>query len=300
MHIKLQNRTTQLPIFKRPYFFNRQNTRSMNRKDFFKLTVPTTLLMANGKITRAADRVASELPSSEPVLRFAVASDGHYGLKGTPYQAYFSAFTTEVNKLHAAKPFAFCVVNGDIIHDDKKYFPDAKKALDELQPKYYVSQGNHDHATEAEWQSVWNMPVNLDFSIGENSFLVGTTSNEKGTYLCPNLSWMEKALEKNKNQKNIFIFLHINSGKLTTHAVDCPDMFTLLAKYRNVRAIFNGHDHDEDHIKLRQGVPFVFDAHFGGNWGTEYLGFRVVELFEDNTISTYIHNPFKVINKATL
>lgn len=272
----------------------------MNRKDFFKLTIPSTLLMANGSIVKATDQLSEQLSSSEPVLRFAVASDGHYGLQGTPYKEYFSVLTSEVNKLHAAKPFAFCVINGDIIHDDKKHFPDAKKALDELKVKYYVSQGNHDHATAAEWQSIWNMPVNLDFSLQENSFLVGTTSNEKGTYLCPDLNWMTKALEKHKSQKNIFVFLHINSGKLTKHAVDCPELFTLLKKYPNVRAIFNGHDHDEDHIKVRQGIPFVFDAHFGGNWGTEYLGFRIVELYEDNTIITYIHNPFKVINKATL
>ncbi len=272
----------------------------MNRKDFFRLSLPATLLMANGNIVKAADRVAVLTPSSEPVLRFAVASDGHYGLDGTPYDAYFTAFTSEVNKLHAAKPFAFCVINGDIIHDDKRFFPAAKKALDQLKPKYYVSQGNHDHATPAEWQSIWNMPVNLDFSIGENSFLAGTTSNEQGTYLCPDLDWMAKALEKNKAQKNIFIFLHINSGKLTQHGVDCPEMFTLLKKYPNVRAIFNGHDHDEDHIKIRQGIPFVFDAHFGGNWGTEYLGFRIVELFADNTVATFIHNPFKIINKASL
>jgi len=272
----------------------------MNRKDFFKLTVPATLLMTNGKIARATDRLSSRLPVNEPVLRFVVASDGHYGLQGTPYKAYFSAFTAEVNRLHAKKPFACCIINGDIIHDDKQYFPGAKKALDELTPTYYVSQGNHDHATADEWKSIWNMPVNHDFSIGAHSFLIGTTSNEKGTYLCPDMRWLSGVMEKHKNQKNIFIFLHINPGKLTRHGVDCPELFTLLNKYRNVRAVFNGHDHDEDSIKVREAIPFVFDAHFGGNWGTEYLGFRVVELFEDNTISTYIHNPFKIINQAIL
>lgn len=270
----------------------------MNRKDFFRLTVPSALLLANGKIVRAAGNFP--LQQAELVLRFAVASDGHYGLRGTPYKEYYSAFTAEINKLHAAKPFSFCVINGDIIHNDKQYFPAAKKALDELQLKYYVSQGNHDHATPEEWESVWGMPVNLDFSIDHNSFLIASTSNEKGTYLCPDITWMKKVLAKHRQQKNIFVFLHINPGKLTRHAVDCPELFALFAEYKNIRAVFNGHDHDEDGIKVRQKVPFVFDAHFGGDWGTEYLGFRIVELFEDNTISTYIHNPFKKINSATL
>lgn len=272
----------------------------MNRKDFLRISVPPVLLLGSGKIASAAGSLS--LAEAEPVLRFVVASDGHYGFEGSPYQAYYAAFTSEVNKLHASKPFSFCMINGDIIHDDKKYLMPAKKALDALQLKYYVSQGNHDHVNADEWEAFWSMPVNFDFSVEENSFLVGTTSNEKGNYLRPDLKWMASALEKHKNQKNIFIFLHINPAKLTRYSVDCPELFPLLSRYKNVRAIFNGHDHDEDGIKVRQGIPFVFDSHFGGGggWGTPYLGFRIVELFENNTISTYIHTPFQLINKDSL
>lgn len=272
----------------------------MNRKDFLKLSVPPMLLV--GKRETVFPASTTSVTAQDPVLRFVVASDGHYGYQGSPYEAYYAAFVSEVNKLHAARPFAFCMINGDVIHDDKKYFPAAKKALDGLELKYYVSQGNHDHATPEEWKSVWGMPVNFDFSIGRESFLVGTTSNEKGTYLAPDLGWMASALEKHKHQRNVFIFLHINPAKQTRYAVDCPDLFKLLPKYPNVRAIFNGHDHDEDDIKVREGIPFVFDAHFGGGggWGTPYNGFRIVELYEDNSISTFIHTPFKIINKATL
>jgi hypothetical protein len=27
--------------------------------------------------------------------------------------------------------------------------------------------------------------------------------------------------------------------------------------------VFNGHDHDEDGIKTKNNIPFIFDAHFG-------------------------------------
>ncbi len=274
----------------------------MNRKDFFRVSLPSVLLLGKGKFSKAESRFALSLPQTEPLLRFVVASDGHYGYQGSPYEAYYAAFTSEVNKLHAIKPFDFCMINGDIIHDDKKYLSPAKKALDTLSLRYYVSQGNHDHASPEEWKSTWGMPVNFDFSIQENSFLVGTTSNEKGTYLCPDLEWMGRALEKHKSQKNIFIFLHINPAKLTRYAVDCPQLFPLLNRYQNVRAVFNGHDHDEDGIKIRQGIPFVFDAHFGGGggWGTPYTGFRIVELFDNDTIATHIHTPFGLLNKASL
>jgi hypothetical protein len=192
------------------------------------------------------------------------------------------------------------MINGDIIHDDKKWYPDAKKALDKLAVKYYVSQGNHDHVTPEEWQSVWNMPVNHDFSIGKNAVLIGTTSNEQGTYLCPDLAWFTQKLEENKKRKNIFVFIHINPVKQTANAVDCPEFFELLSKYKNIRAVFNGHDHDQDNIKMKEKIPFIFDAHFGGNWGTDYRGFRIVELKKDNSILTYILNPTDKLNEQTI
>ena len=74
-------------------------------------------------------------------------------------------------------------------------------------------------------------------------------------------------------------------------AVNCPALFELLDKYQNVRAVFNGHDHDEEGVKKKNNIPFVFDAHFGGSWGTPYHGFRVVELLNDNTVVTYMMNP---------
>lgn len=272
----------------------------MKRKEFLHIAVPAFLLLANGKIVKANNFLLSGEESKKVKLRFAVASDGHYGQKDTSYEDFFAAITEHINTSHAANPFKFCVINGDIIHDDKKFFPAAKKALDKLTMKYYVSQGNHDHVTAEEWEAVWNMPVNYDFSIDKDSFLIGTTSNEKGTYLCPDITWFTKKLKEHQNQKNIFIFIHINPGRLTTNAVDCPGLFELFAKYKNIRAVFNGHDHDEEGIKLRNNIPFVFDAHFGGNWGTAYRGFRVVEVLKDNSVRTYIMNPLEKINEASL
>ena len=82
--------------------------------------------------------------------------------------------------------------------------------------------------------------------------------------------------------------------------MDCPELFELFAKHQNIRAVFNGHDHDEEGIKHRRDIPFVFDAHFGGNWGTSYRGFRIVELMKDNSILTYIMNPVDKINEVTI
>ena len=167
----------------------------MQRKEFLRLSVPAFLLLANGKIVKAHNYFLTEEHRRKVKLRFVVASDGHYGQSKTDYENFFSTVVDRINEEHRKTPFAFCVINGDIIHDDKRHFPAAKAALDKLALKYYVSQGNHDHVTAEEWEAIWNMPVNLDFSIKKNSFLVATTSNEKGTYLGPDLDWFRQKLE---------------------------------------------------------------------------------------------------------
>ncbi|MFB9863598.1 metallophosphoesterase family protein [Rufibacter immobilis] len=107
-------------------------------------------------------------------------------------------------------------------------------------------------------------------------------------------------LEQYKQAKNIFIFLHITPVKWTSGAVDCPEFQQLLLKYPNVRAVFNGHDHEQDSIKLLENkIPFMFDGHIGGSWGTYYKGFRVVELKEDNSLVTYLMDPLQKKNQAT-
>ena len=272
----------------------------MKRKEFLRLSVPAFLLLANGRIIKT-DKFWLPGDQQEKIkLRFAVASDGHYGQPGTDYVNFHTTLVSRINEEHLKHKFSFCVINGDIVHDDKTHYPAVKKILDGLPTKYYVSQGNHDHVTPKEWEAIWNMPVNLDFTIQKTSCLIATSSDEKGTYLCPDVDWFRQKLHEHREQENIFIFIHINPGKLTKNAVDCPELFEVFAKHKNIRAVFNGHDHDEEGIKQRQNIPFVFDAHFGGNWGTSYRGFRVVELLDDDTILTYIMDPVKKINESKL
>lgn len=274
--------------------------KNMNRREFAKYASSVAILLTNGNILEATELYVEEWQKKKVKLRFVVASDGHYGQPDTEYEKYFETLVAIINQEHTKNPFAFCMINGDIIHDDKRHYPAAKKVLDKLKPTYYVSQGNHDHVSPQEWEFIWNMPVNLDFTIKENTFLIATTSDEKGSYLCPDVKWMTAKLEEHHQQKNIFIFIHINPGKQTNNAVDCPELFDVFAKHKNIKAVFNGHDHDEEGIKMKNEIPFIFDAHFGGNWGTEYKGFRVVELLADNTMLTYIMNPLERINETTL
>ena len=157
----------------------------MKRKEFLHLSVPAFLLLANGNVVRANQYLLSEGHKRKVKLRFVVASDGHYGQPNTEYENFFATLTTRINEEHRQNPFAFCVVNGDIIHDDKTHFPAAKAALDKLAVKYYVSQGNHDHVNAEEWEAIWKMPVNLDFKIKKKFFSCCNHFQRKGNLFMP-------------------------------------------------------------------------------------------------------------------
>lgn len=269
----------------------------MNRKDFIKQISFATFLLADGSILPA---FAENLSSKKSKLRFVVASDGHFGQPKTDYKAYFETFINNVNAQHREQKFDFCVINGDIIHDDINFLSTAKSHLDDLEMPYFVTQGNHDHATPEQWERVWGVPLNYDYVLGNNAFLFGTTSNAAGKYLAPNIEWFKSKLDEHKKKKNIFIFIHITPVKWTNGAVDGKEFQELLKQYKNVRAVFNGHDHDQENIKTQDGIPYMFDSHIGGNWGTNYRGYRIVELQKENKLLTYIMNPTSKINEATV
>ncbi len=135
----------------------------MRRRKFLQNCSSVFLFLAGGQTIKLDGEWIDTLDSKKLWLRFAIASDGHYGQPDTQYRQFFKTLVDQVNHQHASNPFAFCMINGDIIHDDKNHTAAAKVALDQLQVKYYVSQGNHDMLTAAEWEQQWKMPINLHF-----------------------------------------------------------------------------------------------------------------------------------------
>jgi hypothetical protein len=91
--------------------------------------------------------------------------------------------------------------------------------------------------------------------------------------------------------KHIFLFLHIPQAPWTPNSVDTPAFFETIKGYPNLRAVFHGHEHDQDGFRTESAIPFIFDAHVGGNLGTPYRGFRVVEILKNNSFVSYMMNP---------
>jgi DNA repair exonuclease SbcCD nuclease subunit len=270
----------------------------MKRRDFVKRVSSATLVLLSGRAIKVTAAAADELRENSS-LRFAIASDGHYGENGTEFDQHYESLVSHITSFHQENKLAFCVINGDLIHDKKDFLVPTKKHLERLPVKYYVTKGNHDRVSDAFWQEVWGMPVNHEVRIQKNTLLLATTSNEEGEYLSPDLGWMKSRLEANKSQENIFVFIHIPQGKWTKHAVETPAFFDMIRQHKNVSGVFHGHEHAEDGVRMHDNIPYMFDSHFGGSWGTTYRGFRVVELLKEKSFLTYIMNPVEKINQAS-
>lgn len=269
-----------------------------SRRKFIKNISFASAFFLTGKISKLS---AAEvlLYQKQVQLRFVVASDAHYGQPNTPYEQMLDTVTQHINLFHQHSPLDFCVMNGDLIHNEKTFLPQVKSKLSILNMPYFVTRGNHDMVASDYWEQVWGTPLNHDVVIKDNAILLGDTSNEQGTYVAPDLNWLSNKLEAHKNKKNSLLFIHIPQAKWTANGIDTPAFFDIIKQYPNVKAVFHGHEHDQDGYKMVDKVPYIFDAHIGGNWGTAYKGFRVVELLKDNTMLTYMMNPTEKLNELS-
>jgi Icc protein len=270
---------------------------NVTRRKFLKgFTLTSAYLLTGGiQSLAAADLFSTQ---ADVILRFAVGSDGHYGQAKTEYEKFLEEFVRNLSAFHQQMPLDACIVNGDIIHDQKAFLAQARAGLDQLPVPYYVTQGNHDMVSAEYWNEVWGVPVNYEAIIKNQVLLMMTTSNETGKYLSPDLNWLKEKLKLHK-KKNVFLFLHIGQQKWTTNCIDNEAYAKLIKKYPNLKAVFHGHDHDLDDVKMVGKIPHLFDSHYGGSWGTPYRGYRIVEVMKDESIRTYIMNPVDKINLTT-
>jgi len=251
----------------------------LRRRDFLKLSLGLTA-------------VGCQRPTAKNTkpLRFAVASDGHYGQPKTEFRMFHENIIKNLKKEHAERRLDFVVFNGDLFHDDVKFLPEVKLVFESLGLPYYVTRGNHDHVTPQQWQQTWGYGLNHAVEIGKNAIILGDTSNEKGEYLCPDIPWIDRQLAGFTKKENVFLFLHIPSKMWSEHGTECPELEKTLAKYPNLKALFHGHDHAIDMGKTTS-KPAFFDGHFGGSWGVNYRGYRIVETNPTGQCYTYQFNP---------
>lgn len=274
-----------------------------SRRDFVKtgvslLTAPMAGMLFHSRSSAAT--VAAE------GLRVLFASDGHYGERGTDYEETHANIIRWITEEHAVGPIDFVVFNGDLVHDRPQLLATVRdKYFKQLPMPWYALPGNHDHSTPAIWKEVFGYDVNYSIERGSVAFILLNTSNEKGEYICPDTKFLEAELEKFSAREQVFVIMHIPPHqwlKEESYFTECEEAIKLLHNYRNVKAVFHGHDHSLDGVRYTNGLPHFFDGHYGGSWGTSYYGFRVLEISKEGKISTYQKNPGlkPVLNKQAI
>jgi 3',5'-cyclic-AMP phosphodiesterase len=146
------------------------------------------------------------------------------------------------------------------------------------------------------------MKKDFVFEEDEIGFIVLNTADEKGKYICPDVNFATEQLEKMKSKRHLFVFMHITPMKWTKDGIECPELVGMFSKQHNLRAVFHGHDHDLDDVKINNGKYYFFDSHIGGDWGTAYRGYRIVEISDAGEVITYQMNPTtqEKVNKITI
>jgi 3',5'-cyclic-AMP phosphodiesterase len=274
---------------------------SISRRKFLTFGLNSAFVITTGNaLVTLSKNFFNDNSWGKLLCRFAIASDGHYGQPGTQYEAQHDQMIQWINAEKNGQGVDFAVINGDLFHDDASFLNAVKTKWDNLAMPYYVSHGNHDKTEETHWKTVWNYPWHFSFEHGDIGIVVLNTADDKGNYICPDVDWTKSELQKLSSKKQLFVFMHITPFTWTKNGIACPAIVDLLDQQKNLKAIFHGHDHDQDDVKENNGKYYFFDSHIAGSWGTNYNGYRIVEVFENGQILTYQMNPVpmrKVNNK---
>ncbi len=267
-----------------------------NRRNFLKTAITgagaiTMLPVIN---TYATERNTYQRDSeTKPKLRFALASDIHYGQEKTDFDVNTANMVKWLNDDHAQNHLDFVIINGDLVHNRPDLLPEIKtKYLDKLNMPYHTIPGNHDYADAKLWKSVFGYEDKYTLEFGDIAFVLANTASVTGDYVCPDNAFIETGLISFfPKKKVVFVVLHVppvqwlDSEKESF--LNCPETVDVLHKYLNVKGVFHGHDHLLDGVRYTKWLPHFFDSHIGGDWGTDYRGYRVVEISEVNAIKTY-------------
>jgi 3',5'-cyclic-AMP phosphodiesterase len=265
---------------------------SISRRKFLKLGLNSAFIITTGNgLLPVIKDFFDKSSAGKLVCRFAIASDGHYGQPDTEFEKLHDRMIQWINAEKNERGVDFTVINGDLFHNDVSFLTPAKAVWDKLAMPYYISHGNHDQTDEAHWASVWNYPWHFSFEHGDIGIIVLNTADDKGNYICPDVDWTKNELQKLSAKKQLFIFMHITPFTWTKGGIDCRAIVDLFDQQKNLKAIFHGHDHDEDDVKEKNGRYYFFDSHVAGSWGTGYNGYRIVEVFDDGQVVTYQMNP---------
>jgi 3',5'-cyclic-AMP phosphodiesterase len=278
-----------------------------SRRNFLKLSGTAVATSAMPLRWVRADEVSL---GSKLKLRFAVASDLHYGQRNTPFDKMAGELVEWINKEKQGKGLDAFFVNGDLVNDTAPGLVTLRdQFFSKLKVPYYCIKGNHDYvdgtpdSPSESWDKVWGYPSNHTVKIGDYVFVMADTSApaKSNIYLAADREWLKGQFEAHQAAPSIFVMIHIQQRKHKVdgwpqHGVSAVDevpkaeaVMKLLESTPNVRAVFHGHNHSETGVYVSGERRYFFDSHAGGSWGAK-RGYRIVEVYDDGKAVTYQMN----------
>ncbi|MDP6637379.1 MAG: metallophosphoesterase [Phycisphaerae bacterium] len=279
-----------------------------SRRDILKICSLTAAAsaVAPAVCSRAAEvRKTAEL--KEPLFRFAVASDIHFGQAKTPFAKTTENLILWLNDEKKKKGLDAIFLNGDLVHDSAADYDTLKsKYLSRLKTPYYTTKGNHDFIDEKAsssaqaWKKIWGYETNHVVKIGKLAFILADTSAPRhgSPYLAADIDWLKKQIDALDRAEAIFVFMHIAQRKRGVQGwpkwglkdkkqiIAGEKVMAFLELQKKVRAIFHGHDHNSTSRLVSGGKPYFFDSHIGGSFGNR-KGYRIVEIHAGDKMRTY-------------
>ena len=216
------------------------------------------------------------------IISFGIIADLHYADKekwrNRHYRDSYEKLTKCIETFNELKP-AFIVELGDFIDANEKeieigYLKKIDGMFGQFHGDRYYVLGNHDLAvlSKEEFLSITGSGGKYySFDYGSYHFVVldgnynkdGTDYNQGNfdwteTYIhAPQQEWLRKNLKK-AHDNTVFVFVHQTlHDKTSAYGVKTAcKVRSILEEAGNVRAVFQGHDHQGDY-KLINGIHYV-------------------------------------------
>ncbi|MBC8028890.1 MAG: metallophosphoesterase [Pyrinomonadaceae bacterium] len=213
-------------------------------------------------ISAANSPLKLTLPLKDGSVRFAIIGDTG---TGTPKQYQVGEMMT---RYHEIFPFPFVIMLGDNMYggekpsDYVKKFEGAYQKLLDGKIKFYAALGNHDQATQVNYE-----PFNMNgkefyrFTKGNVAFYaLNSTYMDKRQ-----VDWLESELAKDTSEWKICFFHHPPYSSGGKHGSDkqLREIVEPIFVKHGVNVVLTGHDHFYERIKPQKGI-YYFVSGGGG------------------------------------
>lgn len=201
---------------------------------------------------------------SDVELRFVVVTDGHWN---SGYEYQHSQALDLIDQIHDEREIDFIVHCGDIVSDDETVH---ETVIDEFFSKlpadYYPVYGNHDWATEDEWQDYYGLPFRYTWEAGDYGCIstnTGTPSRDSD-WTAADASWIEDQIDGFSGKDGVFVFQHVAPFEETDIVgLDMPDVREQIGR-DEVVACFLGHNHQKNIREDHDGGRYFYANSIGG------------------------------------